>query len=144
MITESVSQGISHEFLKSEGKILAYLLKNMNNAGQIYSKDIQKEFGIKKGFTSTCLTSLETKGLIFRKKEGKKRRIFITKQGQKAILGEILNDDEIKTVKTLDISGSYKFQLLPISAWGQCLSLVREYLYLRLSSTIISRKIWFV
>ena len=97
---ESVFQGIFHEFLKLEGKILAYLLKNMNNTREIYSKDIQKEFTIKKGFTSTHLTSLETKGLIFRKKEGKKKRIFITKLGQKAILAEVLTDDEIKLIST--------------------------------------------
>ena len=72
----------------------------MTSAGKVYSVDIQKEFEIKKGFTSTCLTSLETKGLIFRKKEGKKKRIFITKQGQKAILGEVLTDDEIKLIST--------------------------------------------
>ena len=83
-----------------EGKILAFLLKNVNNAKQIYSKDIQKEFIIKKGFTSTHLTRLEKRGLIFRKKEGKKKRILITKLGQNAILGEVLTDDEINLIST--------------------------------------------
>lgn len=99
-ITESISQEISQKFLKLEGKILAYLLKNVNSAKKIYSEDIQKEFAIKKGFTSKHLTSLEKKMLIFRIKEGKKKRIFITKQGEKAILGEVLNDDEIKLIST--------------------------------------------
>ncbi len=72
----------------------------MNNARQVYSEDIQKEFEIKKGFTSTHLKNLEKRGFIFRKKEGKKKRIFITKLGQRAILGEVLTDDEIKLIST--------------------------------------------
>ena len=72
----------------------------MNSARQIYSEDIQKEFTIKKGFTSWKLIKLEKKELIFRKKEGKKKQIFITKMGQKAILREVLTDDEIKLIST--------------------------------------------
>ena len=72
----------------------------MNSTKRIYSVDIQNECVIKKGFTSTLLTCLEKQGLIFRKKEGKKKRIFISRLGQKAILGEVLTDDEIKLIST--------------------------------------------
>lgn len=84
--------------MKLEGKILSFLLKNMEKKKPIYSKDIQKRFKIKKAFASWLIMRLEKEGFIYRKKDGKSKQIFISKSGQHAILSEILTADEIKLI----------------------------------------------
>lgn len=78
--------------------ILSYLIKNKSKKNSIYSRDIQKEFRIKKSFVSSLLTSLEEKKFIIRKQEGKKKRIIITKIGAKTIFSSFLTDKQIKKI----------------------------------------------
>jgi len=70
----------------------------MDNKKPIYSKDIQKRFKIKRSFASWHIRRLENDGFIYRVKEGKYKRIFISKLGQIAIMSEVLTDDEIELI----------------------------------------------
>jgi len=97
-ITETVKQEEKPDFMKLEGKILSFLLKNMEKRKPIYSKDIQKKYRIKKAFACWLIRRLEKGKLIYRKKDGKSKQIFISKSGQVAIMSEVLTDDEIDLI----------------------------------------------
>jgi len=69
---------IIDEIYTLKGKILRFI-KEIENP--IYSKDIEKEFGIGKGTVSTYLKALENLKLIYRKRQGKRKAIFLTDDG---------------------------------------------------------------
>ena len=95
-----IQQENKYDFLLLKGKILSYLKRNKDKKPAIYSKDIEKEFSIKKSFISTLLKDLENSGLIYREPEGKRKKIIISEKGLDTIKKNmyILCSDEEKQV----------------------------------------------
>ena len=52
-----------------------------DNKEPIYSEDIETEFGIDKGTVSTYLMALEKLSLICRTRQGKRKAIYLTDEG---------------------------------------------------------------
>ncbi len=69
---------IEDEIYTLKGKILRFIKDRKN---PIYSEDIEKELGIDKGTVSTYLKALENLKLIYRKRQGRCKAIFLTDEG---------------------------------------------------------------
>ncbi|MFX1592200.1 MAG: helix-turn-helix transcriptional regulator [Promethearchaeota archaeon] len=72
------------EIYNLKGKIL-YFLKENKERTYICSKDIEEEFNINKSTASFYLSSLEQLKLISRKRQGRKKIISITEDGDSAL-----------------------------------------------------------
>ncbi len=87
-----------NNFFNNKQRILAFLRRNYINSKYIYSQDIQKELGIKKSYASSLISELERENLVKRDKEGKRKKICLTKKGNKFILfylRKVLSDIEV-------------------------------------------------
>lgn len=72
------SRIIKNKLYTLKGKILRFI---KDSKKPIYSGDIQTEFGIDKGTSSTYLKALENLNLIYRKREGRLKAIYLTDDG---------------------------------------------------------------
>lgn len=91
--------------LKLIVKVLSFVNRYTNNQLPVFSKNIENRFGIKKSYVSSILTELEHDALIFRKSEGKSKKIFITSQGISVIrncVWQLLNERQLETLDITD------------------------------------------
>lgn len=69
---------IIDEIYTLKGKILRFI---KDSKEPTYAEDIEKEFGIDKGTVSTYLKASENLKLIYRTRQGKRKAIFLTDDG---------------------------------------------------------------
>lgn len=81
-------------------KVLSLIKRN----SPIISKDIEFSFNIKKSFVSSILSSMEKDGLILREKNGKEKKVYITKLGLSVIkesVWQLLTEKEIQVLSRI-------------------------------------------
>lgn len=81
----------------SQYAVIRYLIKNKNK--EIFQKDIEEEFGIRRSSVSAILTHLESKGLIQREsvlKDARLKKISLTNAGEKMV------EDNVQIMKNFE------------------------------------------
>jgi len=88
------------EITGSKGYIIGYIAKKTAQGENVYQKDIEKEFSLRRSSATQVLNSLENNGLICRKSEDldkRLKRIIITEKGEnshKIVINRLNEIDE--------------------------------------------------
>ena len=83
----------------SQNAVMFYIIKNQDR--DIYQKDIEEAFGIRRSSVSAILTHLEKKGFIARtsvEKDGRLKKISLTNEGRKMV------EDTVKLIHDFEES----------------------------------------